>query len=602
VRDLQAREYLAHRTGSGSGAGPGHEQPRSAVALMTSHAKGNHRRVVALLEEKNYFGRGADAFRVFTQPSVPVLAAADGAWLARAPFDTVMKPGGHGAVWKLASEAGVFDWMRSRGHDALVVRQISNPMAGQDATLLSLAGAGVQEGRTFGFASCPRRPGATEGVNVLREQVTRCLDGSGTPKYSYSVGCVEYTELERLGLEDEAPAAASAPSSARRGSTSGGGAEVGEEEGGGILHSPFPANTNVLFARVDAIEAATAACPAPGMIINTQKVVRYTSRFGGQARDMEVRGGRLESCMQDIALSFASTFDRPLEEDAVEAKDSLPTFVLYNDRRKVTSSAKRSFEAGRKLSQTPEGSHLDLLRNAWDLLANRCGFDMPASLDGADAAAEEAAYLAGRPPFLVHYHPALGPLYGVIAQKVRGGRLAHGSEMRLEVAEADIVGLDLDGSLRVEAGAAAMGCTDPATGLLRYGDDGCARVRLSNVTVVNAGVDYAHEGNVLWAGRVSRHESCTITLGERSEFEAANVTLAGDLTFHVPDGCRLTVTDAGNGHLNVDLAVLGVHEGPSWTWEYTLRVDDEGEAGGDPHGGPVVLTHRCHAERAAGRP
>ena len=570
VRDLQAREYLAFRClGSGSEYSDG-QQPQAAVALMTSHAKGNHRRIMALLEEKGYFGRGADAFRVFPQPSVPVLAAADGAWLARAPFDTVMKPGGHGAVWKLAAEAGVFEWMRGRGHDAFLVRQISNPMAGQDATLLSLAGAGVHEGRTFGFASCKRRPGATEGVNVLRERSARCLDGSGSPKYSYAIGCVEYTELERLGLEEKH--------------------ETFSHDEDNVLHSPFPANTNVLFARVDAIEAATAECPAPGMIINTEKVVRYTSEFGGERRDMEVLGGRLECCMQDIALSFASTFERPLavRNGRCEGAADLETFVLYNDRRKVTSSAKRRFEAGKKMSQTPEGSHMDLLRNAWDLLANRCGFDMPSGLDGTDLAAEEAAYLAGRVPFLVHYHPALGPLYDVISQKVRGGRMAPGAELHLEVAEADVHGLDLEGSLCVVAtGGASLGRTDPATGLLHYGDQ-CARVRLSNVAVANAGVNYADESNVLWAGRVARTESCTITLEERSEFDAQDVTLAGNLSFHVPAGCRLTVTDGGNGHLRVEMSTLGPDEGPSWTWNYTLLDGDDVHP--DGRRGPVALT------------
>lgn len=45
-----------------------------------------------------------------------------------------------------------------------MVRQISNPLAGTDTTLLALAGAGMQQGRKFGFASCPRVVGAAEGV------------------------------------------------------------------------------------------------------------------------------------------------------------------------------------------------------------------------------------------------------------------------------------------------------------------------------------------------------------------------------------------------------------------------------------------------------
>ena len=52
---MQAREYLFWRLN-----GVQHTTP---VALMTSDAKGNHKRVQALLEHLGYFGRGANAFR-----------------------------------------------------------------------------------------------------------------------------------------------------------------------------------------------------------------------------------------------------------------------------------------------------------------------------------------------------------------------------------------------------------------------------------------------------------------------------------------------------------------------------------------------------------
>ncbi len=52
---LQAREYLHWRlTG---------RQLTTPVALMTSDAKGNHRRLAALLQSLSWFGRGADFFR-----------------------------------------------------------------------------------------------------------------------------------------------------------------------------------------------------------------------------------------------------------------------------------------------------------------------------------------------------------------------------------------------------------------------------------------------------------------------------------------------------------------------------------------------------------
>ena len=57
----------------------------------------------------------------------------------------------------------------------------------------------------------------------------------------------------------------------------------------------------------------------------------------------------------------------------------------------------------------------------------------------------------GRPPFLFLFHPALGPTWDVVAQKIKGGALAEGSELVLEVAEARVVDLRVKGSLLVSA-------------------------------------------------------------------------------------------------------------------------------------------------------
>ena len=53
----------------------------------------------------------------------------------------------------------------------------SNPLAGTDTTLLALSGAGYADSKCFGFASCERRAGAAEGVNVLMERRTKRADG-----------------------------------------------------------------------------------------------------------------------------------------------------------------------------------------------------------------------------------------------------------------------------------------------------------------------------------------------------------------------------------------------------------------------------------------
>lgn len=120
----------------------------------------------------------------------------------------------------------------------------SNPMAGQDSTLLALAGSGFSGGHSFGFASCERVVGAAEGINVLvKRRLAAAVEpsggssssngsngtrgnGSGHARYEYVVTNVEYTEFERLGFADQQAA-----------------------EGSNL--SKFPANTNVLYVGLE---------------------------------------------------------------------------------------------------------------------------------------------------------------------------------------------------------------------------------------------------------------------------------------------------------------------------------------------------------------
>ncbi|GLC45555.1 hypothetical protein PLESTB_001205700 [Pleodorina starrii] len=431
IRDLQAREYLHFQlTG---------RQVTTPVAIMTSDAKGNHDRVSRLLGELQWAGRGPGAFRLFRQPMVPVLAAEDGRWLLSRPMGPMMKPGGHGAIWKLMWDQGVFDWLTvTHGRRAALVRQISNPMAGTDTTLLALAGAGFARGRgggaaAFGFMSCERAVGAAEGMNVLQERrrwvpaaaAAGSAGGGGGGRwvYEYGVTNVEYTEFERLGLSDEAVSANSKT-------------------------SVFPANTNVLFVGLygakrivaEAVSKGDGEQLLPGLIFNLNKKVSYTDPLGGGTR--EVTGGRMESTMQNLADYLTDSFDRPMDpRELPESK--LSTFLVSNLRRKVTSSAKKRRQPGSpRIAQTPDGSFYDLQRNAWQLL-QRCGLaDVP-----EPGSTEQ--YLEKGPGFIFLFHPALGPLWDVISQKVVGGSLTHGSELVLEVAEARLQQLHLDGSLQI---------------------------------------------------------------------------------------------------------------------------------------------------------
>ena len=64
------------------------------------------------------------ARRLFEQPLVPVLSAEDGTWLLPEPLAPLMKPGGHGAIWKLMLDQGIFAWLARKRRDAAIVRQI----------------------------------------------------------------------------------------------------------------------------------------------------------------------------------------------------------------------------------------------------------------------------------------------------------------------------------------------------------------------------------------------------------------------------------------------------------------------------------------------
>lgn len=63
-------------------------------------------------------------YLLFLQPLIPAVAAEDGHWLISEPLGLILKPGGHGVIWKLAFDRGVFDWFYKKGRKAALVRQI----------------------------------------------------------------------------------------------------------------------------------------------------------------------------------------------------------------------------------------------------------------------------------------------------------------------------------------------------------------------------------------------------------------------------------------------------------------------------------------------
>lgn len=465
VVDLQALEYLYYKV-----SGVQHTVP---LVLMTSQEKDNHEHILSLCENKRWFLRPKESFFVFSQPSVPVVNRS-GQWCMQAPFVLHTKPGGHGAIWKLARDYGVFAKLCALGKDKLVIRQINNPIACTDYGLLAFIGEGCMHNKAFGFLSCPRQEGLAEGVNVLAQ------DSKG-----YRLTNIEYCDTTLL--KDK---------------------------------SFLPANTNILFADLHAVFSASLRMPFPGAILN----------FRGEH-------ARLESMMQNIADSF-------IEEIPCEK-----TFLVQARRIKTISTTKRLSGEKQVVYESPERCMIDFMHNARELLEVCCRFSV----------AEESVFFT--------YHPALGPLYSIIAAKLRGGCIKKGSELQLHLAEVDIENLYLDGSLCISADN-VMGCIDDA-GIVQYGDL-VGRCTLKDVRVCNQGAQVT-AWHTLWNQEPKRFECCKIILKGMSEFYAENITLSGDLQIEVADGEKVTASLI-NGSLRLIREPISR---PSWHWDYHIEDNQD---------------------------
>lgn len=474
VRDVQAREYLYFKLNA--------RQITIPIAMMTSAEKDNHEHILSLCRENQWFGRPEDSFRFFCQPLVPTIDK-QGHWCTIGRDKLLMKPGGHGVLWKLAEQEGIFEWMKSLGKEKILVRQINNPIAGTDYGLLAFCGIGFEKNKVFGFASCPRQVGSAEGVNILIERGGSC-----------SLTNIEYCDFAKYMIED-----------------------VPIEPGSS--YSQFPSNTNILFADIAGIQQAAIRCPIPGMLINL-KSTTFTDEEGNV---QSVEMARLESTMQNIA----------------DCLDAAQTYLTYNHRRKTISTTKKLYQKDGSLLETPEGCLYDQLHNAHDLLTNYCRASVP-DVPGIED------YLLHGPSFLFSYHPAFGPLYSIIAKKLRGGKWGHRSELKLEIAEADIENITLSGSLHVIA-VQPLGEKD-LSGIVHYSDK-VGRCRLKNVMVENRGID-ADAGPIYWKGEIPRHELCEIVIYGNGEFVAENVTLRGNLKICVRSGTRQVAIEE-NGTLKL---------------------------------------------------
>lgn len=503
IRDLQGREFLYYKLFD--------KQLVTPIAMMTSYEKNNRQHIQKLCEERQWFDRPKQSFDLFVQIQVPMVTV-EGDWIVQEPLKLLLKPGGHGAIWKTAQDSNVFTRLKKNSYNKVLVRQINNPIAGVDFGLLAFTGLGVHKNKAFGFSSCQRLVNAAEGMNVLCKTKTDV-------GYNYCITNVEYTEFKQQNIDD-----------------------VPLEKGS--PYSCFPANTNILFADLNAIESALHHSPLPGVLVNMKNWVKC---YEGQGKFTEKNAVRLESTMQNIANYIVD-----------EQPDNLKTFITYNERQKTLSTIKQSYKEGDSLIGTPVGCFYDLMKNYEDLLKNYCGMELPPFLN----------YLEQGSPFIIRFHPAMGGLYSVIKQKIRGGRIGLRTEWVMEIAEVEIINLDLEGSLIVNADA-VMGKRD-ACGLLKYDSAQTGKCTLINVQVRNKGLE--KEGNPLemWQeDNNKRIESLEITLHGNGEFFAENVIFEGNHHFDVADGERLTVYQQ-NGQLFCHTDVIS-----SATWQWHYAFDDQ---------------------------
>ncbi len=505
IQDLQSREYLYYKLFQ--------VQLTTPVAIMTSHEKNNHEHILEICEEAGWFGRPREMFRLFCQPLVPTINR-EGSWCLQGPQQLLMKPGGHGVLWRLAQEEGVLSWLLGLGRKKALIRQVNNPVANTDGGLLSFTGIGCHGDKRFGFASCPRQVKASEGVNVLIETSTE-------QGFKYSLTNIEYCDFKKFGIHDT-------------------------PEHPGSPYSKFPSNTNILFVDIAAIADAVKKCPIPGMLVNMKKITYRTA----EGIKKEEEAARLESTMQNIADFMEEIFHKPLKEGE---RDVLQTYLTYNHRRKTISAVKREFTLGSSLLETPEGCFLDILQNMRDVLVNACHVQVPPVSDPLQ-------FFEKGPSFIFLYHPSLGPLYSIIGQKWRGGKLYAGSEVQLQISEIDFENVMIDGSLFIQA-ESVMGHVD-GEGCLIYSEK-VGRCVLKNVRVSNKGIDHDLP-NVYWKNEIARQEMCHILLRGMSEFYAENITLTGDHFIEVPHGMRCCAVE-NQGKIEFHFEKI---EKPSWHWSY----------------------------------
>lgn len=507
VRDLQGLEYLYYKLYG--------KQLEIPIVMMTSKEKDNTNHIISICDKARWFGRHRHHFLFCSQPLTPVINDL-GDWAVKGPFQPILKPGGHGVLWKLIEDRGIFNLLTKENIKYALIRQINNPLAGMDTTLLTLLGYGIHEQKAFGFASCERIVKSSEGMDLLVEKET-------AQGFDYAICNIEYTQFAKHGIHD-----------------------IPKEDGSS--YSVYPTNTNILFAEIKSLRDQISKDPIPGLLINMK---HHFPTYDGYERP----GGRLESTMQNIADCFVVSSKERVEKPQ---ELNLLSFMTYNERKKTISVTKKSYGGYGSIQETPEGALYDQQKAYADLFERRCGFLMPPPQT-------EEEFIAEGPRVFISYHPALGPLWSIIEQKIQGGSIAAGSELFLNLVEAKINNFHLDGSLIIDA-SAAMGERNSQE-LLIYSELS-GKIQLIDVKIENRGIN-RQAANNYWKRHIQRHEALKITLFGNAEFCAINTTFRGGLNLVVANGQRM-IAEEIDGKINLKTEKLSA---PSWWWKYRVEKD-----------------------------
>jgi UTP---glucose-1-phosphate uridylyltransferase len=506
-RDIQAWEYLYFKV-----KGLTHFIP---VGLMTSEIHNNHEIISEIVESNKFFFRDKSKILLFKQPQVPVISS-NGEWLLQSSLKLHMRPGGHGAIWKQAADAGLLDAFSGMGVQKLFLRQINNPVAAVDYSALAFMGMGLQGDFQFGFASCLRRVGASEGMNVLCNK-----------DKEFWISNIEYTDFQKRGIKDQ-------------------------EKEKGSSYSCFPSNTNILFVDLHTVSKSLKEKILFAPTINLKSF--YECYREGSYK--KINGGRVESMMQNLADEVKTS-----SQDGL-CPEKLNSFITFNRREKTISVTKKQYQNKKEFADTPYSCFYDLYQSYHSLLENYCNFSVSEKISLEEFAEHSS-------PFYLYFHPALGPTFSIIGQKLREGEVSFGSYLQLEIAELELKRFHIDGALKINSGN-PLGLSKEKRDSEGAYSSGPA-CSLIDCVIRNRGVDRSKiTERHAWEANAPLKEVLNITLKEGAEFEAKGIEFLGDINIEVPAFTKMVVLQEGSELIFQTNSI----KNPTWTWQYHFDVAD----------------------------